>query len=541
MKELEELLSLIESPAFSLLKEETQEEIRKQVMALQEKDAAQKKKVLIDALSEVVSPALKEYAQDISLKLDYNAERGELIICESAEVKSAPADVVEDDTPDENVQVNSYAVTEIADNEYKGNRDITMVDIPDTVTRIGMYAFMNCEGLKSIDIPKSVIGIGHFAFFGCTRLKSFNVSEDNNVYISKDGVLYSKNMQQLVAFPSAKDISDFTVPDSVTTICEGAFGACGNLVSIKFPNTLRSIGNGSFNGCYNLAAISIPDSIRSIGAIAFKGCSNLRKVEIPSSVTELRERVFFGCDKIEDLYCRKENPGQVMSNTFSYNVFDTCTLHVPKNAIKRYKEHPIFMKFKNIVPIVEGSMVKYSDDGRTLIDASGIERHFTVPGTVKVIGEGAFRNCTKLQSISIPDSVADIGARAFEGTRLTQVKLPNSLQRLGDAAFKKTGLRSISIPDSLLWIGDNAFSGCTQLKEVFIPDARIKIGSSVFSSCVNLTTIHCKISNIKEVADIIDKNAFQNVRKGVRLLVPSGTELDYRNCRIFGGTAICEE
>ena len=118
---------------------------------------------------------------------------------------------------------------------------------------------------------------------------------------------------------------------------------------------------------------------------------------------------------------------------------------------------------------------------------------------VTAIRYGAFKECTTLKSVTIPDSVTSIGASAFSYCRnLTSVTLSNGVTSIDWGAFNCTGLTSITIPDSMTWIGEMVFGNCTNLKNVTIPNSVTSIGSSAFSDCTSLISITLPDS-VKEI------------------------------------------
>ena len=146
------------------------------------------------------------------------------------------------------------SVTSIGDSAFSYCRSLTSVTIPDSVTSIGGDTFRDCTSLTSVTIPDSVTSIGDGAFASCTSLTGIWVAEGNNDYSSDaSGVLFNKDKITLVQCPGT--FREYTIPDSVT-----------------------SIGNGAFLGCRSLTSVTIPDSVTSIGESAFYDCSSLTDV-----------------------------------------------------------------------------------------------------------------------------------------------------------------------------------------------------------------------------------------------------------------------
>ena len=124
---------------------------------------------------------------------------------------------------------------------------------------------------------------------------------------------------------------------------------------------------------------------------------------------------------------------------------------------------------------------------------------------VTSIGDGAFYDCKKLKTVTLPDSVTSVGTVSFyECTNLVEVNLRNSVRSIGDNAFmlcKKLG--SVTLPNSIISIGTGAFISCTSLGSVTLPDSIISIGAGAFSSCTDLKSV-----TITSSVQTIGANAF---------------------------------
>ena len=247
--------------------------------------------------------------------------------------------------------------------------------------------------------------------------------------------------------------------------------------------------------------IKIPDSVTEIYAYAFHGCSSLTSVSIPDSVTEIGLYAFDDCSSLS---------GISIPNSVTY---------IGKKAFNHCKINNL--EYRNLLKIKNGLALS-DDESEVLYCTNSSLTSVSIPDSVTEIGDSAFFCCSSLTSVSIPDSVTEIGEDAFydckidnleyrdllkiknglalsdDETRvlycanssLTSISIPDSVTEICEGAFAScSNLTSVSIPDSVTEIGDSAFFGCSSLTNVSIPDSVTEIGYNAFRDCSSLTSV----------------------------------------------------
>ena len=330
----------------------------------------------------------------------------------------------------------------IGDSAFESCKNLTGIEIPENVTSIGKYAFCSCAALTSINIPDSVTSIGDSAFDSCSGITDINVNPQNNYYCSVNGNLFDKDKKTLILYAIGKNDSNYTIPNSVTSIGNHAFEDCKSLKSIEIPDSVTSIGDYVFEDCTGLKSMKIPESVIKLGASAFSGCMNLREINIPTGITSISDFLFKNCYSLT-----------------SINIPDNITL------ISNWA-------FKGCYHLT----------------------NINIPVSVTYIGYGTFENCTGLTNITISDNVTHIGPYAFDGT----IYYNNSDNWYNDVLYighylikaKNNTNSNCTINDGTKVIACNAFNGCSNLKSVSIPDSVTSINSDSFYGCNALTDIY---------------------------------------------------
>ena len=359
-------------------------------------------------------------------------------------IKSADYTELTDIVIPETVEIDgkTYTVTSIGKDAFEYCNKITNVSIPNTVVEISSYAFFNCDNLISMVIPNSVTHIGHGVFYGCDNLTSvnipnsvisfdnqvftncqklteINVASDNSHFSSEEGVLFNKDKTELMYFPAGKT-GEYSIPNTVTTIADEAFGYCYGLESVNIPNSVKIIDEDAFIST-SLTTVNIPDGVKTIGHGAFGNCYYLESATISKTVTELSPMSFYGCSNLTRIDVASGNQNYASDAGVVFNKDKTEIISFP---------------------------------------AGKIDTSYTIPNSVTKIGKYAFYNCDKLESITIPESVTSIGDCAFENCdRLTFITIPNSVTSICDYAFENCdNLESIILSESISNIDRNVFA-----------------------------------------------------------------------------------
>ncbi len=486
-------------------------------------------------------------------------------------------------------------VTSIGAGAFYGQA-ITRVTIGNQVTSIGESTFYGCGDLSTIVLGNGLIEIGNNAFSSTPWLtdirnnhngqaqssdgtKTYMIKAPNTNITSYD--LTGVDVIAGGAFWSYTRLTSITIPDSVISIGESAFYRCSSLASVTIENSVTSIGNSAFEFCSSLTSITIPESVTSMGESAFSGCTALTEINFnATNMNDLSSNNYVFDNAGQDGTGIAVNIGANVTRIPAYLFCPGNSLYSPHitainflgngqcESIGEYAFYnctaltEINFNATNMNDLVYYNYVFYraGQDGAGITlnigaNVTRIPAYLFSPGyssysphitainflgnsQCESIGESAFRYCSSLTSITIPDSVISIGNYAFNNcTALTSVTIGNSVTSIGESAFYYcSSLQSLTIGNSVTSIGESAFYHCIRLTSITIPDSVTSIGESAFGFCTALIEINFDAINMGDVTDVYVVNFypfFEIGEAGKELVINIGANVERIPARLF--------
>ena len=334
------------------------------------------------------------------------------------------------------------SVETIAKGAFAQVQHITAVKL-NNVKKISAGAFYSVRNLRNVELGASVETIEDGAITGSPDFTRFAVDSNNPNYTADaEGIIYTKNKEELVLYPSGRAGEYSTLP-TTKKIRKRAFYYAQKVTKVNFNSALENIDNDAFQTTTALKEITFaaPSSLTRIGTWVFVN-TGLTKLELPASLKEMGSNAFKGNNNLKTV---------------------TVAANSQLESIGTYA----FTENSNLE--------SFTFEGSTAL---------------KTIGQEAFSKDTKLASFDVPANVETINRAAFNGTssmKHVTFQAPAKIKKIGEAAFQNANaLENIDLPEGLEEIQKDAFNKCTSLTEIGIPASVNKIDPTGFQQAEKL-------------------------------------------------------
>ncbi len=346
----------------------------------------------------------------------------------------------------------------IGEGAFSSCQNLTSLNIPGNVDRIGNYAFSGCIGLKTIIVGEGTRYIDSHCFYNCGNVETMSlpstiigVGDDALTGVpmefeTKDGVQYVGK----VAYKLMDNaITDVVIRDGTVTIADHFAMYNSSMASLSLPSTLKCIGKNAFGWTSkpSFKSVVLPEGLEEISEMAFNN-AKFSNITIPSTVKTIGGRAFGYCTALVRV---------------NWNAVDA--------VVKRYDYDGVFYGCSGLEQVVFGEGVKrvpnglFSEGAGNTIGSSNLYSltSVTFSSTIEEIGDDAFCYCEALKTINWPEksSLKKIGNSVFDYCfSLEEVVFPEGVETLGSYMLgantggdRKMALKSVTIPASVKSIG----------------------------------------------------------------------------------------
>ena len=337
-------------------------------------------------------------------------------------------------------------------------------------------SFYDYGGLIGIVIPDSATSIGDGAFNGCLNLRSVTIGKS------------VKSIGRW-AFQDCSSLTNIVIPEGVTTIGGNVFSECTGLTNIVIPDSVTEIGENVFYRCTSLTNVTLGKSVASIGSGAFLGCSSLTNIVIPDSVTSLGAWAFAECGKLRSVTIGKS---VASIGKLAFKDCRSLTDVYFKGDAPKLPEGDAFFD-PSVIHYKPGTKGwKNSWSGRPTKEWSGTSNGVGAIFTIDQLKYTVLTEepASKAGTVSVKSTSQNISGDIVIPASVANKGISYSVTLIPDHAFFRcSSLTGIAIPVGITEIGEGAFWECNSLKSVIIPDSVTEIGEGAFLHCSSLTSI----------------------------------------------------
>lgn len=391
------------------------------------------------------------------------------------------------------------------------------LEIGEGYTTIDQQAFKDVHTLETAILPSTLTSIGKEAFYG-TSIRELDLSANTigeRAFASNpclETVKLTANSTGIKAFADCLALKTVEL-SGLASVNNSVFLNCVSLEYITLPENCTNIYPYAFSGCQSLKEIDLPDGLQTIMGYAFENCSSLEEITFPDSVTQYGDRLLKGCSSLRKLYIGGGyNRNNAVSSSSHGNMnFTDSTFHIgPDNNVE-------YVEFGEGVTYIHEPFDEYYTKVETLVLPASLEtiggtcceetfryfgmRSLIIKGNIKHIGEQAFANCARLETVEIDGKDTYIGYNCFEDTPSLRSVVFNGVSEIGQYAFVNSGVETAVIGDGIKWIRATIFAGCNSLHSLYIADTLERMGLSsggCLGSCPALDELY--IGGLKSIS-----------------------------------------
>ncbi|MDE5593305.1 MAG: leucine-rich repeat domain-containing protein, partial [Clostridiales bacterium] len=395
---------------------------------------------------------------------------------------------------------------------------------------IGDEAFANCTAFTTVKLPANITSFSGGVFAGCNNLTTVEVDPKNNVLTSVDGVLFTKDKTEILFYPFGKE-GNYQIPSTVTKISGGAFSGKANVTEITIGKNVTYIGPGAFRNCVNLETVTFEAGGTAelvIGDGAFAACGNLITFKLPDRVKNIPDRMLLKAVKLDKIYIPSgvESIGEMAFAYVGNSVGDTMTDEVViPAAVKEigilafYYSNLTKVKFEDKASGDLTLEVAEADKKSQNIASPWLDAYFPVnilkgesglflsciylnsvvlPNGLKTMPSRMFENCISLKQITVPGTVTEM---QFAFMNCSQLKTVNFAERGTDTNGKPLPLVFKDGYDTTTSDGGapthayyGVFAGCRMLTDITLPEGLTRISDYCFFNCTSLESLEIPAS-----------------------------------------------
>lgn len=331
-------------------------------------------------------------------------------------------------------------VTGIGLAAFSGNKKVTRIIIPSSVTVIEAEAFMYCSNLRSVSFANEskLNEIGSSAFQGCENLEDITIPEGVEI-IGAEAFWECSNLESIVIpegvtvleralFNLCSNLETVIIPSSIERMEEGVFYDCYKLQNVKLPNGLLYIGPSVFHDCQAITSMYIPDSVTSIGSGAFAFCYKLESVRLPSGLKSVESTTFYDCQSLKVIDI-PDGVTKIGEMAFA-RCYELVEIDFPKD-LEYVGDNFLDMAYKggkieiNRDDTETGAYIGDKDNPflilRNAIGVGSITNKLYIHKDTKIIMSEAFRGFYKVKTIEIPRGVLHIGNAIFKNCDMEEI------------------------------------------------------------------------------------------------------------------------